>query len=217
MSLEARPLPAHLHGISGEMLEAASAQLPLTQRFTIRQRWLFGPMLERALSRDPSTNAMIRTTTAVTMARAGVKENVLPSKATAVVNFRVHPEETTAQVIEYVRKVVGPDIEIAVLTSTEPSPLAATDSEAYAALSASIEALAPGVPVVPALVVGGTDSKHYAQIAGDAYRFSPLWFDASDRQRIHGIDERIPVEVYERVPGFFEDLIRRVAGPAPES
>jgi len=216
LRLEARPLPAHLDGISGEMLEAASAQLPATQRFTIRQRWLFGPMLERALSRDPSTNAMIRTTTAVTMARAGVKENVLPSKATAVVNFRVHPEETTAQVIEHVRKVVGPEIEIAVLTSTEPSPLATTDSAAYAVLRAAIEELAPGVPVVPALVVGGTDSKHYARIAGDAYRFAPVRFDSSDRARIHGIDERIPIAVYEGVPVFFEGLIRRVAGPDPE-
>ena len=215
--LEARPMPAHLGGRSGELLEALSVQLPWPQRFSISQRWLFALPLERALSRDPVTNALIRTTTAVTMVRGGVKENVLPSKASAVVNFRVHPQDTAAEVIAHVREVLGPDFEIAVLTSNEASPVSSTESTGYAVLTETIAEFAPEVPIVPALVVGGTDSKHYGQIAADAYRFSPLWFSAEDRQRIHGIDERISVAFYGRVPLFFQDLIRRASAASSEA
>lgn len=213
--LESHPLPAHLDGAAGEMLEAVAIQLPRTQRFAIDQRWLFGPILRRILSSDPATNAMIRTTTAVTMIRAGVKENVLPSEASVIVNFRVHPQDTAEQVIEHVREVVGPELEIEVLTSSEASSVASTTSPAFEVLRATLRESVPGIPVLPALVVGGTDSKHYGQIAEDAYRFSPVWFGPDDRSRVHGIDERIPVEVYEAVPVFFERLIRRVsAAPA---
>ena len=69
------------------------------------------------------------------------------------------------------------------------------------------------MPVSPSLVLGGTDSKHYAQIADDAYRFNPVRFEEDDRTRVHGIDERIGVDTYEKVPPFYVALIRNVAGP----
>ena len=65
---------------------------------------LFGPLIRAQLEQDPSTNAMVRTTTAVTMIDGGVKANVLPREASARVNFRLLPGDESAEVIEYVRE-----------------------------------------------------------------------------------------------------------------
>jgi carboxypeptidase PM20D1 len=159
-------------------------------------------------------NAMIRTTTAVTMVSGGVKANVLPSTATATVNFRVHPADRAGDVVAHVREAVDdPDIEIQVIGSREASDVSSSSSEAFEALRATLGELHPGISVTPALVVGGTDSKHYARIAGDAYRFNPIRFEGEDMRRVHGIDERIAVDVYAKVPTFYEALLRRAAGP----
>ena len=46
-----------------------------------------------------STDAIQRTTTAATIVKGGIKSNVLPSEASAVVNHRIHPADTIDSVI----------------------------------------------------------------------------------------------------------------------
>ena len=60
--------------------------------------WLFSSILSSILSKG-STDAIQRTTTAVTIIRGGIKSNVLPSEASAVVNHRIHPADTIETVI----------------------------------------------------------------------------------------------------------------------
>ena len=54
------------------------------------------------------------------------------------------------------------------------------------------------------------------RIADDAYRFSPVRVGVDDTSRIHGIDERIGIDVYAEVAPFYEALLMRVAGPASD-
>lgn len=212
--LEANPMPAHLDGIVGDMFDTVAPKLPFGQRFALGQRWLLGPFVRSALSAEPTTNAMIRTTTAVTMVRGGVKANVLPSRATVTANFRIHPSDRVDDVVERVREIVDdPEVEIEIVEAREASPVASRTSDAYAVLSATLQDLVPGIPVAPALVMGGTDSKHYSRIAGDSYRFTPVKIGRDDASRVHGIDERVAIEQYERMPRFYRLLIERAAGP----
>ncbi len=211
-------MPVHLDGVTGEMLDSLAPVLPASQRFAVRQRWLLGGLLARGLSRSAETNAMIRTTTAVTMVRGGVKTNVLPTSATVTVNFRVHPNDRIEEIEARVREIVDdPEIEIALRPNArEASGVSSSDNEAFAVISDAVLAVHPGVTVVPALVLGGTDSKHYGKVADDAYRFSPIRIGRDDARRLHGIDERIAVADYEKVPPFFAALVRRAAAaPAP--
>ena len=60
--------------------------------------WLFSSILSSILSKG-STDAIQRTTTAVTIIKGGIKSNVLPSEASAVVNHRIHPADTIETVI----------------------------------------------------------------------------------------------------------------------
>ena len=110
----------------------------------------------------------MRTTTAVTMIDGGVKENVLPSRASAVVNFRILPGDTSEQIISHVRAAIdNPGVTIAPYGSSdsEPSAVSSTDAAGYKMLERTIRQVFPETLVVPAQVLGGTDLRHYAGLA----------------------------------------------------
>ena len=91
----------------GSMAERLAPELALPVRVVLANLWLFGPVLELAMSGRPPLDAMLRTTTAVTIVEGGVKENVLPGRARAVANFRILPGDTVDDVVAHVTKTVG--------------------------------------------------------------------------------------------------------------
>ncbi len=211
--VEENPLPARIEGVAAQTFDALAPQIPVSRRLFLNNRKVFSPLLEWFLARDPATNAMIRTTTAVTMIRGGVKENVLPQSATASVNFRLLPGDTVDGVVEQVREIVDdPEIEITKRTADEASPVAPTDGAQFEVIRAALRELDPGLPVAPGLVLGGTDTKWYGQISDAAYRFVPFHFDPEDLTRVHGSDERISLENVRQGIRFYGALIRQVAG-----
>jgi carboxypeptidase PM20D1 len=211
--LEDNPLPARIDGVAAQTFDALAPLLPLERRLAIGARGWLEPVLVWLLARDPATNALIRTTTAVTMVRGGVKENVLPQSATATVNFRLLPGDTAASVIEGVRETIGDDgIEIATRTANEASAVSPTDGAQFAALRAALHELDPGLPIAPALVLGGTDTRWYGELAEAAYRFAPFHLDASDLRRPHGTDERLSLQNLAWGVRFYGALLRGAAG-----
>jgi carboxypeptidase PM20D1 len=213
--LEQRPLPPRLGPPVTDVLDRLAPALPLTGRLAIANRWLFGALIERALARSPVTNALVRTTTAPTIFQAGIKDNILPVEARAVVNFRVRPGETVAEVLAQVRAAVAdPAVELAIDDfSSEPSPVSGTDTPAFAALERTVNEVFPEALVAPGLVVGATDSRHYGAVRAAGYNFVPLPLDALDLKRIHGINERVAVKDYARAVQFYARLLRNTAGP----
>jgi len=211
--LEENPFPSRIDGVAAEMFDALAPLLPTERRLALQNRRWLGPLLEYFLARDPATNALIRTTTAVTMVRGGVKENVLPQSATVTVNFRLLTGDTVERVIARVREIVADDgIEIATMRAYEASPVSATDGAQFAALRAALHELDPGLPIAPALVVAGTDTKWYGEISDAAYRFVPFHLDSSDLRRPHGTDERLSVQNLAWGTRFYGALIRHAAG-----
>ncbi|EDO34483.1 predicted protein [Nematostella vectensis] len=163
------------------------------------------------LGETPSTNSMIRTTTAVTMFKAGVKGNVIAPDATATVNHRVHPENTIGEVVEHDRKCIGDNrVHLRVTASQDPSPVSSWDSHAigYQAIAQSVRQVFPGVGVAPGLMIANTDTKHYLHLTDAVYRFTPSLLEPSDLKRIHGVNERIGVKNYEQTINYYYHLIR---------
>ena len=66
----------------------------------------------------------------------------------------------------------------------------------------------PGTAVAPALVLGGTDSKHYVDVAAHSFRFVPLRLAPEDLKRVHGTDERVSIDDYLDTIRFFAQLLR---------
>jgi len=211
--LEERPLEARTQGVVSEMLRALAPHTNGFRRLVLAWPGLFAPLIESQLASEPSTNAMVRTTTAVTMIDGGVKANVLPREASARVNFRLLPGDSSDSVVAHVRDAIDdPEIEIVVESVNEASPVADAGSEAFALLSSVIREAAPDTVVAPALVVGGTDTRHYATIAENGFRFLPIRFTVEDLERMHGRDERLSVENLHFAIDFYERLIRRASG-----
>jgi carboxypeptidase PM20D1 len=210
--IEEHPMPARVSGPAALLLDAVGPHMRFPLRMAVGNRWLFGPMLRRRLARSPATNAMIRTTTAVTMTQGGVKENVLPDTATATVNFRLLPGDTGEDVLAHVRKAVDDDdVDIEMMTSREASPVADPESASFELLRASLAEVMPDVLVAPYLTVGGTDTKHYVDLAENSYRFNPVRMGPDDIKRAHGVNERIAVANYAESIAFNQAVIRRAA------
>ena len=90
--LDERQLPAEMKGVARAMFETLAPEMSGMNRVAMSNLWLFGPLVKKQLEAGASTNAMLRTTTALTIVNAGNKENVLPGVADATVNFRLHTE-----------------------------------------------------------------------------------------------------------------------------
>jgi carboxypeptidase PM20D1 len=212
--VEASPMPAAIGGVAADMFDAVVPEMHGINRVVLSNRWLFGPLVVWQLERTPSTNAMLRTTAAITVIRGGNKENVLPGQAEALVNFRLIPGDSSAAVVDRVRRVVEDDqVSIEVATPvTEASAVTPYDSPAYQVLNRTIRELFPDTVVAPGLMIGGTDSRHMIAVADHIFRFSPVRARAADLARFHGTDERMAVANYADLIRFYQAMIRNSAG-----
>jgi len=103
--IEAEPLPAHPVYMR-RLLRKMAPELPFGIRFLAANDWLFGRALEQRFSRSARMNAIIRTSSAVTMVAAGVKDNVLPRHARALVNLRLFPGERIPDIIAHIERAI---------------------------------------------------------------------------------------------------------------
>lgn len=212
--LEAHQMPASLDGPGGWGLRGVAPALPFAMRAALANQWLFGPILIHQLAASPVTNALIRTTTAPTIIQGGVKENVLPSEASAVVNFRLAPGDTAAQVKAHVEKTIAdPNVTVTQYSthSVEATSVADMDGPGYKFIADAVRTIAPEAVVTPGLVVTGTDSKHYSRVSEAAYRFAPMRLTTPDISRIHGTNERIGTVNYGELISFYAALVRAAA------
>jgi carboxypeptidase PM20D1 len=179
--------------------------------------WLFGPLVQKQLEGAASTNALLRTTTALTIVNAGNKENVLPGRAEATVNFRLLPGDTKDGVLQHMRNQVSQAAPqdrfelFALPGAVEASKVAPTDSAQYRALQQTIREVFPDALVAPGLMVAGTDSIHYGAISDHVFKFSPIRANAEDLKRYHGTNERLSVQNYAEAIRFYHRLIPQVA------
>ena len=216
--LEANPLPARLEGPTAQLFERLAPSFPFAQRAVFANLWLARPLVMRTLTSSPTTNAMVRTTTAVTVFQAGTKDNVLPSRARALVNFRIHPGDSVAGVWAHVRRVVADsrvEARVSGRFSAEPSAVSRTDSEAFRTLERVVRSVVPGVRVAPYLVVVVTDSRYFADLCPNVFRFLPLRLGPEDLGRMHGTDERIAIRDYEQAIRTYRQLMVDAAGREP--
>lgn len=194
-ALEADPFPGGLGGVTALSFDYLAPELPMFARVPLANRWLFARPLGAVASRAPAINAVLRTTTAVTMLSGSPKENVLPTEAIATANFRILPGETAESVRARVAgTVAAPGIAVRFKgTFRDPSPVSPADGPAFALIQRTIGEVFPGAIVAPGLVLGGTDARHFAAVTPNVYRFAPFVYDERDLNRPHGIDERLSI------------------------
>jgi carboxypeptidase PM20D1 len=215
--LEDKQFPVQIRGIASDMFDTLAPEMTLVNRVMLSNLWLTKPLVESQLAKSTSTAALLRTTTALTVVNAGERDNVLPGRANAAVNFRILPGDTSDDVIKHTLLAVGesPITAEKKASFSEASKVARMDAPGYQAIAKTIRQLQPDVIVAPALMLGATDARHFDDVADNVYRFSPVRAKADDLPRFHGTNERISVVNYTEMIQFYYQLLRNVSAAAP--
>lgn len=166
-----------------------------------------------ALSREPTLNATIRSTCTPTLIQGGHAPNALPTEARVLVNCRALPGHPQAEIRgALVQAIADPSIEVVATRERESASPAVVDTAFLATVTRISESLWPGVPVIPTMGTGATDSTYFRRAGIPAYGVSGL-FDDIDDYRAHGPDERLGVRQFYDGLEFLRRLVFTLAAP----
>jgi len=195
--IENNPFPTRLVGPVEAMLETLAPYMDQPKRFVFDNLWLTGPLVADRMSDDPLTNSFVRTTTALTIFNAGVKENVVPQRAEAKVNFRLLPGDTPESVISRVTELVDdPAIEISHDEWEQTPGVADFTGGGFTIIAEAVKTAYPDAVVVPSLLVATTDTRHYIDLVDNQYRFHGMMIAASQAVSVHGTNEYVEIDSY---------------------
>jgi len=210
LNVVGHPFVSDLDEIQRSKFAILAPLVPFTDRLILANLWLTKPLVLRQMEQVPDSAAVLHTTISPTVMNAGIKENVIPSTANAIVNFRLHPRDTISSVIEHVKEAVGDskvDIGMREETISEATKIVDPNNPGFIYISNAIKATY-GVPVAPEMMTGATDSRHYLPIADAVLRFRPFHTELSDLPRVHGTNERVAVSDLGPAVGFYMRLIQ---------
>jgi len=194
------------------MFDNIGYSMPLSQRLPLANLWLFEPVVLSTLLKSPSSAASARTTTAVTMLQGSTKSNVLPTIATAVVNFRILPGDTVASIQAHLERVIDdPRVTLATELANEASAVSPTDNIGFKLIESSIRRLDDNVLVTPYLVLGATDSRHFQSLSKNIYRFMMVSLNPETLKQFHGLNEQISVQDYLNAIQFYYAMLEQTA------
>lgn len=198
-TIEKNPFEPRLVGPVEAMLETLGPYSSFPNRLFLGNLWLTSGLVASQMGDDPLTNPFVRTTTALTMFNAGVKENVVPQRAVAKINFRLLPGDTPEMVVSRIEELVDdPAIAISYDRWNERPGVAQYPDGGFAVISEAIRTVYPDAVVVPSLLPGATDTRHYVAEADSHYRFHGAMMTAGQAGSIHGTNEYLAVESFER-------------------
>ncbi len=164
------------------------------------------------LSRIPVFNAVMRNGISPVGLAGGVAGNVIPAEVTATLNVRTIPGHRIEDVVGRVRQAIGNEnVSVEIASHGEEAPGSDPDSVMFEAIAESAKGIDPQISVVPYLSTGGTDSAHLRRLGINSYGILPFPMEQSDEERMHGHDERVPVESLHFGTRLIFESIRRIA------
>ena len=164
------------------------------------------------LSRVPVFNAVLRNGISPSVIQGGKQFNVIPDSATAILNVRTLPGESIDRVVDRIRAVVTqPGVTVDVAERGDEAPASDPASPMFAAIAAAARDLDPAMAVVPYLSTGVTDSARLRRLGVKAYGILPFPMAQSDEERMHGNDERIPLDSLHFGTRLVFGAIQRIA------
>jgi carboxypeptidase PM20D1 len=210
--LQKHPMPGSLSDSVEQMLAYVGPEFSYGRRLVMANLWLFGGMVKSSFSEKHATDALLRTTMAPTMLEGSSKANVLAQEAKAIINLRIKPGDTEESVLKHIRKTIDDSrVSLNVIEMVSPQESSSSDSRVFHIMADSLRSMDPSIIVSPGLMLALTDSRHYAKLSNDVYRFTAMRLGSEDLARLHGVDERIAVSNYAEIIAFNRRLIRAVA------
>ncbi len=164
------------------------------------------------LSGIPVFNAVLRNGISPTVMEGGKQFNVIPASADTVLNVRTLPGHSVDKVVNRMRAIVlEPGVTIEITQRGEEAPASDPGSAMFAAIAESARELDPKMAVVPYLSTGVTDSARLRRLGVQAYGVLPFPMLQADEERMHGHDERVPLDSLHFGTRLIYGAIERIA------
>ncbi len=207
------PFPCKITEPVRSLFRAAAPHMAMPYRLLFGHLKLFGPLLARVMPLVSNEgNALLRTTVAFTMARGSDGPNVIPQQASVVANLRFHLHQNMERSLAHMRALANRyGLEMELMDGHDCSAAASADDPAYKRVQAVIEASFPGVRVLPYVMLGASDSRHFCELCDCVLRFAPFRMTKELLATVHGVDERIPLEAMPQAADFYARMMREAA------
>lgn len=214
ITLEKNPFAFKIDPSVASLFDSIGPESQAMERVVFANRWLFKPLLIAILARKDTFAALLRTTMAPTVIRAGTKEQSLPETGYAIVNFRTMPGQTSADLLASVHATLkGQPVSVELNgVPHEATPMSRVNSPNFRLIEKTIREAFPETVVAPVLSPGRADAEYYYGLADDVYLFAPYVYSPQLIESVHGHNERIAVENYISMVRFYVRLIENMDG-----
>ncbi len=205
-----KPFKAEISGAVYAMLKEAAPYLGFPLRMVLGNMWLFKGLLTKVLPIvSPMCNAFVRTTFCCTMAEGSHTPNVIPSEAYIVCNLRTSPHQNVDATMAVLQKYADKyDLEFEIIHARNASNTVNYKGEEFSFLKKCLNECYPDAGVIPYLMTGGTDCRHYEEVADNCLRFCPIKMSNAQLAAMHAANESIGVKEVADCVKFYKYYVQ---------
>jgi carboxypeptidase PM20D1 len=212
LRLSRRPFPYRLVSTVESFYSRLSSLASGTAALIMGRPRLLGSLFFSLFATGPQMDAMFRTTLAMTQLEGSAADNVMPSEVRAIINLRLLRPWTVEGAIGFVKGVIG-DERVSVKVygmGNDPVPPnpehTRLSGPGWKEMESAVNRVFPDAVILPFIMTATTDSRHYRDLAGGIFRFSPFRLSPTDSGGVHGHDERLSLENLFRAVSFYTAL-----------
>ena len=205
------PLKTHMTGALARMLSVLSRRMSFPLNVLFRFPHFFAPLIRAVFKASGgAARALVQTSCAFTMAQGSDAVNVLPASAFLTANLRISGGDTLDSVMDSLQKRSAKyGIRAELIRGHEASP-ESVSNRGWDILCKALDAQFPGVSAVPYIMLAASDARHYCKLCPAVYRFTPFEMTDAQRGSVHGVDEHLEIENFERGVRFYRDVMQSI-------
>lgn len=153
--------------------------------------------------------AMLGATIAFTMIHGGTAFNVMPASVELVANVRVSSVQSAEEVEKILEKTAERyHLQCTLVNGNDASFVTGVHSWGYNCLRQCMEEMYQEMPLIPFVLNGGTDSKHFQKLTEEIIRFSPIYASPEQGKGVHGDNEYVSIDALREGAEFYFHLIK---------
>ena len=158
----------------------------------------------------PEARTLLGATIAFTMVEGGTAFNVMPKKAVLTANVRVASVETEGEITVKLKEIAERhDLICELAGGRDAAPESRADSEGYRNMSESVKEIYPGLPIIPFVLGGGTDSRHFQELTDNVLRFSPMYAAPEQGRGVHADNESADIQAVADAAACYYSLLKK--------
>lgn len=180
---------------------------PWRTRLADIKSFLEQPDAYNLLQQRPDILSRLTNTISITGLEGSKKVNIIPPEASAELDCRLLPGWTIDRWVAQIKSIIDdPSIRVSVILNFPPA-VSPTDTPLYASIEKAVHQLDPGAGVVQTVDAGFTDSHFFRDDNITSYGFEPFAITRDDDERVHGNNERIPLQNYTDGLRLYWDIV----------